>query len=281
MAFNYYDELRTGNAQGWISYLNRHYINLVAPEVQIFKLNKEETELDELYGEAKNARLYLPPFTIRAFYLDNLYQQMVGYETMPYMETEEETMQFVLNFDEMVEKIRELKNRKISSIYIDYSGDGEPTALKDGNTFIIKENDSVVAEWDLTDVQYGTTKKLTNEIDQLSSFSAALEGKNDTSTDLVSFNETRFKHSRLLVYSPDTTFANITEVVEKGDVVLSNKWKLYEVASNIPGGNFGWDYATFVLTCNLRTLDEVQLPGDYNTQIEKHQHGLEHRVDME
>jgi hypothetical protein len=281
MAFNYFDELATGNTQSWISYLNRHYIETVAPQVKVFKLDKKATPLDEFYNETSSARIYRPSFEIRALYLDQLYQQVVGQDTMPYLETDEAAMQFILNFDNMVQTIRELKNQKISEIYIEYSGDDEPTALKRDDTFTIKVNDSPLVSYDLTEAAYGTTKKLTQVINSLPNFSATLEGKNDTSTDLVDFKETRFKHSRLLVYSPDRTYENMTDVIEKGDVVLTNKWKLYEVASNIPGGNFGWNYATFILTCNLRTLDEVQLPQDYNTQIKKHQHNLEQRVNME
>ena len=49
----------------------------------------------------------------------------------------------------------------------------------------------------------------------------------------------------------------------------------------MPGGDFGWDYATFVLDCNTRTLDKSDLPGDYVRQIIGGEYGIKDKVDME
>lgn len=278
--FNYYDEIKSGNTANWINYLNANYIKTYAPPIKVFKLDKQATELDELYGEVKTSRIYLPPFEMRAFHLDNKWTQMVGEGTMPYLEPEED-LQFIVNFEDMVQKIRALKERHVTDIYIDYGGTGNPTALKENNNFIVKEDDIEVGNFDLTASAYNTTKKLSTAINGISNFSTSFEGNNDSSINIVSFRETRFKHSRLLVYSQDHTYDSITDIIEKGDVILSNKWKLYEVLSNMPGGNFGWDYATYVLVGNLRTLDEAELTQDYITQIKRHEYNLRQKIDME
>jgi hypothetical protein len=279
--FNYYDELSKGSSLDWISYINRYFIRSSSPEVKVFKLDKKATPLDNLYGETSYARIYTPPFSIRAHYLDQSYQQMLGLESMPYLETDEGNIQFVINFDEMVQKIRNLKKLKKTKLYISYKGTGRATIQKLNNIFTIKVNGAEIANFDLTSETYNTVKKLNSAINALTNFTTLLKGENDSSIDLISFNEAVVTSDVLLIYSLDKIYLNMTDVIEKGDVILTNKWKLYEVASNIPGGNFGWDYSTFILTCNLRTLDEVQLPGNYNSQIIKHQHGLEHKVDME
>jgi hypothetical protein len=278
--FNYYDNLRTGPSQKWISYLNERYIKLYAPPIKIFKLDKKATILDELYGEVKSSRIYLPPFEMRGFHLDNKWAQMVGSGTMPYLEPEED-IQIVVNFEDMIKTIRDIKNHHISDIYISYSGNKEPIAFKNNNIFTIREDMVDVAVYDLNNTSYNTTKKLSIAINTLANFSTEFSGDNDSSLSLVSFNETRFKYNKLQIYSPDITYQNITEVIEKGDIVLTNKWKVYEVLNNMPGGNFGWDYATFVLTCNLRELDKTKLPQNYIEQIKRHEYSLRDKIDLE
>ncbi len=278
--FNYYDELKSGNTQGWVNYLNKHYMELNAPLVKVFKLDKKRTKIDDLYGEVESSRLYLPPFEIRAFHLTNDFSQLLGSGSMPYLESEE-PMNFIINFETMVQTIRELKTKKVSNMYISYTGSGNPTALKNGNVLEIKIDDSLAHSFDLEHHSVRTVKKLVAEINSINGFSAIFEGDNDSSANLVNFKETRFKHGKLHVYTPDETYENITDVIEKGDVILTNKWRLYEVASNVPTQDFGWEYSTFTLQCNLRTLDEAILPGNYMEQIKKHQYGLAHKVDME
>lgn len=278
--FNYFDEITTGNTQKWISYLNKNYINTYAPTVRVFKLDKVATELDPLYNEATSARIYLPPLEIRAFHIDNKWMQMVGEGTMPYLEPEED-IQFVLNFEDMVQKVRELKNTHISDISIEYSGNGNPTMIKSGNTLTVKVDDIAVGTYDLTNTLYNTTSKLSSVINALTDFTVISSGENDSSINIVSFAETRFKHSTLVIYSPDHTYENCTDIFEKGDVVLTHKWHLYEIFTNLPGGDFGWDYATFVLGCNTKNLDEVILPSDFNQQIARHEYGLRDKLNME
>ena len=278
--FNYYDELKNGNIHGWASYINKHYMHLNAPTIKIFKLDKERTIIDDFYGEVQSSRLYLPPFEMKAFHLTNTWEQLIGSGSMPYLESEED-MSFIVNFEDMVQVIRDLQIKKIANLYISYSGAGSPTALKKDNYLILKINDVVVEEIDLEHYSARTVKKLSNVINSISDFSATFEGDNDVSTNLINFKETRFNLSKLHIYTPDYTYSHITDVIEKGDLILTNKWRLYEVSSNMPGNDFGWEFTTFVLHCNLRTIDEAILPGNYVEQIKKHQYGLTHKIDME
>jgi len=278
--FNYYDELKFGNLQNWISYINNHYMELNAPTVKIFKLDKANTIIDDFYGEVKSARLYLRPFEMRAFYLTNPFDQMIGSGSMPYLESEEE-MIFIVNFENMVKTIRDLKDKEVSSIYISYNGEDNPTAYKSGNILTLKVNDQIVKSFDLTLPDFRTTKKLTQQINTVPFFYAYMEGENDSSSNIISFKETRLKHGKLHIYTPDTVYSNITDVIEKGDLILTDKWRLYEVNSNVPTQDFGWEYSQFTLKCHLRTLDEANLPDNYIEQIRKHQYGLASKVDME
>jgi len=199
---------------------------------------------------------------------------------MPYLEPQDD-IQIVANFEDMIQKIRTLKNKHISNISIEYSGTGNPTMLKSEDTLTVKVNDITVATYDLTDTSYNTTTKIRNAINVLADFSATITGENDSSVNIVSFAETKFKHSVLVIYSPDHTFDNSTDIIEKGDVILTHKWHLYEVFVNLPSGDFGWDYSTFVFTCNTKNLDEVILPNNFNEQIARQEYGLRSKIDME
>lgn len=262
----------------WINQINNAYMNLAAPTIKIFKLDKVKTVLDDLYKEEKYARIYLPPFDIRAFHLDMRWTQMLGPE--PFKE-QEENIQLTMNFENMVQVIRDLKNTHISDMYITYSGTGVPSALKTAAQFQLKVGDDTIATYDLQDTAYNTVSKLASFIAGLSNFSVTISGVNDSSIDLVNFAQTSFQDAQLGVYSKDNTYENITDVIELGDLVLTNKWRLYEVLNAMPSGDFGWAYVQYAVTCNLIRMDQVNLPGDYETQIADHQYGIKDRINME
>ena len=278
--FNYHDSFKSLGFNKWVSELNKKYINISAPSVQIFKLDKTITRVDELYGETEGSRIYLPPFSMRMMYLDNPWAQNLGVGNSPYLEKEENIL-FTVNFEDMVNEIRNLKNRHISDIEINFIGIGSGSLENTGTNLLFKKNGTLVTSFNLEDSLYSTTQKLTDRINLLSDFTATLNGDNDSSISLVPFSEMRFQGNIINVYSQDTTYINCTDIIEKGDVILTQKYKLYEVYSNLPGGDFGWDYATMGLSCNLRTLDKADLPSDYVRQIKDKEYGLRDKVKME
>jgi len=255
-------------------------MSLGSPMIKVFKMDKAETQKDTLYGEENTSRIYLPPFEIRAFHFDNPFRQLLGYEALI---EEEDNLQLVVNFEDMVQKIRDLRGGHISDMYISYNGDSSntPSAYKNGDTFLLKVNGSIVQTYDLSSTAYNTTKKLGTAIDVENDFSVTLYGKNDESSNIVNFNDTTFKGSTLRIYSLDHTYDNITDIIEIGDVILTNKWRLYEVKNAVPTGDFMWDYVTYTLFCNLARIDQVSLPKDYEEQIAEHQYGLKNKLDME
>jgi len=262
----------------WVNHINKAYINLTAPLIKVFKLDKTATKTDTLYNEEKSSRIYLPPFEMRAFHLDNAWQQTLGiYAT----EEKEETMQFGTNFEDMVQRIRDLKNSHITDMYITYAGTGTPSASNDGTDFIIKVNGSIIKSFDLTNHVYNTTLKLGTNINLIEDFTVTIYGKNDVSIALENFAETSFKTQTLEVFTLDATYANITDVIENGDAILTNKWRLYEVANAMPFGDFGWDYTMWRLDGTLAKLDQMDLPANYQDEIEEHQYGIKDKISLE
>lgn len=227
--------------------------------------------------EAKN-RIYLNPYDMRAFHLDNSWQQMLGVFAT---EEQEDTMTFICNFEDMVQRIRDLKHGHISDMNITYSGSGTPSALKNSNTFTVKLNGAIVLSYDLLSANYNTIRKLGTAVNTLDNWTVTLQGKNDLSSSLVDFNEVSFTNQILNVFSEDTQYDNVTDVIEAGDAILTNKWRLYEVRNAQPFGNFGWDYVEWKLECGLARLDQVNLPANYAEEIKENQYNLKQKISME
>ena len=263
----------------WVNFINKAYINFVAPTIKVFKHDKKRTNIDPVYAEEQFTRMYLPPFTLRAFHLDNTWKQILG-GMQPYRE-EEDNIQFVLNFQNMVQTVRGLKYSHIAELHIKYNGVGNPTAVKTGTILIFKVNGSIVGYYDVSYQSYNTVSKLGNAINSLPNFSVILKGQNDSSVNLVSFAEVTYKNGELVIYSLNPLYQNLTDVIEYGDIILTNKWRIYEVINANPGGDFGWDWVTYVISCNLAKIDQVILPGDYNKQVKEHQFNLLQKTNME
>lgn len=281
--FNYYDELKNGNTADWISYLNKHYMEVNAPSVYVFKLDKEATEIDTLYGGEgfDGARIYLNPFEIRMNYLDATWTQQLGVDTMPYLEIQEEDTVFAVNFENMVQKIRDLKQGHSSDIFVEYSGTEEVSFEKINTSLIVRVGGSILQEFNLEASNYRTIKKLVAGINNLSKFIAYYEGENDISANIVNFRETRFKNKKINIFTEDETYKNSTDIIEKGDLILTDKYFLYEVQSNVPAGNIGWDFSIMLLTANTRSLDKAELPNNWNDLIARREYGLRQQIDME
>lgn len=262
----------------WASFMNRSYINIAAPKIKVFKLDKTVTNVDTLYGEENTSRIYLPPIEMRAFMLTNKWRQLLNLEA--YKE-EEDNMDFIVNFEDMVQKIRDKKNGHTSEIHITYNGLGVPSASKQGNTFTLKIDDSIQVSYNLNNTSYNTVQKLATNINAIGYYTLKLVGINDSSINLVDFEETSYKNNTLLLYSQESYYDNITDVIELGDLILTNKFRLYEVFNANPSGDFGWDWVTYTLSCNLARIDTVNLPSNYNEQIRRNQYGIADKINME
>jgi len=196
-------------------------------------------------------------------------------------EEQEETMQFIVNFEDMVQRIRDLKHGHITDMFVTYTGNSIPSMININNTFIVKLSGVVTNTYNLLDTDYNTTKKLATAINTIDNWSVTLRGTNDVSTALEDFNETVFTGQTLNVFSEEVLYNNVTDVIEAGDAILTNKWRLYEVKNAQPAGDFAWDYVTWRLDCTLARMDQMDLPSDYAEEIKQNQYSIKDKVGME
>jgi len=257
--------------QQWVDFMSKSYIDSVGPEVKVFKMDKTETQLDELYGESSQGRIYLPPFPIRTIYDSN---KWVGFLDAGGYQEQEETLTMMINFGNMVKKITDLRKKHVAELYISYAGKGTPFVEKVDSVLILYVNNKVHLTIDLTNNLFSTIRKLASRIDMYTNWSCKIEGENDLSVNLIDFNKTSFNQRETMIYTIDQTYKNITDVIEMGDTILTSRYRLYEVTSAAPAGDFGWNYSLWQLGLELASPDRFNLPGNYIEQMRDNQHGL-------
>jgi hypothetical protein len=272
MEVNYSELLKDTKYSQYFSYLNDKYFELNAPKLRIFKLDKQTTNIHDLYGFEQNSRIYLPLFELRGIYKTNPWELLMDSSSIS---EKEDPITFVVNLDRMVSTIRELKTNHISEIIIQYTNTAPyntPGIKKENNQLIFYVNRNIISTIDLT--TYRSVKSVVTQINNITDFTASFT-INDEINNINDFEYKTFKGQSLLIYSLDHTYDNCTDVIEMGDLILTDKWRLYEVKFAKPGGDFGWNWATYEMKAELIELDIADgLPGDYRKLIEQHQYGL-------
>lgn len=263
----------------WVNHLNKSYINLYGPKIKIFRLDKVATKKHELYiEESQNGRLYLPPIELRSLHDDGKWRGSLGMNI--YGESEQPMVMYV-NFEDMVQKMTEARRRHISNLYIKYLGQGIPTIQKRNNILTVWIGKVKTLEYDLNNRAYSTIRKLASHIHSFDDFECELEGENDLSRNILEFDKTSFSGRQVLIYTEDTAYNNVTDVIEMGDAILTNKYRLYEVQDVAPAGEFGWNYTTWKIECKLASVENFNLPGNYVEQIKRNSYGLKTKIGME
>lgn len=271
--FNYFEAINNSQTSQWTSQLSEAYINLTGTPCLVYKLDKVETPIDELYNETSTSRIYLPPFQIKMLHLINGYTQNMGNNYL-YSELDVNNIQFVVNFQEMVTIIRDLRATHICDVNISYKGSGKAFVENIDNVLSLYVNCTAVAQFNLDDNENNTIQKLVNKINQISNFSASFTGKNDASVNLVSFAKTRIKGKTLNIFVPNNVYKNCTDIIEKGDIIIDSTARAYQVNQNLFSNNNMWSYQTMVLDCSKIKTDYINLPGNYVQQIKINQFGL-------
>ncbi len=270
--FNYSDFLKSSQQRQYNSYMNDRYIELNGMTVYVFKLDKVLTKKSELYGSEISSRIYLPHFPIRALYTTN---KWIGQLSLNVYEEEENNIEFTMNFDRMVKTHRDLKEKISGELSIQYIGNGTPFIEKKDSTLKLTIDTNIVFDSDLNNSDINTMKKLVTKINTLQGFSSSYTGDNESSVNLDNISKTNIKNITKKINVKDKTYANITDVIELGDVILTDKFRLYQVLQANPAGDIGWNYSTYIVKGNLCDMSLVDsLPNDYRKIINDRQYGL-------
>ena len=278
MGYNYFYDLKNGGTQKWANYINQKYIDLSGIPVLYFKMDKVATPIDTLYGEEEHSRYYLNPIEINSIALDPVWKQVLGFADTQLYQEKSEPISFVVNLDNMVQTIRGAKNSKLVNFDISYTGIGAVSCLNINGNFQIKVNGTPIVNVNLS--SYPMTNSLYTYLSGITNLSINRSGGNYQSSQLVQFNETSFTGNIISVYVRNTEYDNCTDAIEKGDIVLTPNNYLFEVATNMITGDFGWDYSTYTMQCSRMSLENVTLPNNYIQRVYRKDGRLE-RINFE
>ena len=271
MSFNYIDAFNSSSQLEYKSKQHDASVEIQGRRCYVFLLDRKKTEVSEVYNEAKNGRIYLPHFEQRALYSLNEFQGLIGLNN--YVE-KEDTLKFEFNFARMVCNIRDLKDKKAGKLMIKNISNEIFLLSIENNKFVVKsKNQVILLEEDLTKYKSITAfinlaKKRCSVID-LSYEGDMEEAKNINS---VSMRLVPNRKEEILVN--DRLYENCGDVIDNGDIILTDKYKLYQVNNAYPTGAMVNEYTSWTCHCNVTDIAIANLPDDYRKIITRNSYGL-------
>jgi len=269
--FNYVDAFQNSSQLEFQIKQHDNAVQLQGRRCYIFLLDRTSTELSEIYNEAKNARIYLPHFEQRALYNTNEWQNFVGYNNF---EEKEETMNFEFNFARMVWNIRDLKSKVAGKLIIKNNSEEILHLIVEDGKFILNSKNFVnLLTLELN--KFRSVAALIKEAEsKCSIISMSYEGDMEEAKNITSVNLKLVPNRKNEILIKNRVYQNCGDVIQSGDIILTDKYKLYQVNSAYPSGNQINEYTSWVCKCNVIDLALANLPDDYRKIIARNQYAL-------
>lgn len=270
-SFNYVDAF---NNSSQFEYENKQHdtaVELQGRKCYIFLLDREKTETSEIYNEAIGARIYLPHFEQRALYKLNEWVNNIGLNNFV---EQEDTLEFEFNFSRMVCNIRDLKDKKSGVLTIQNKSEELLHLVIENEFFSLRTSKSVILlEADLT--KFKSIKQFINYIESKCSLvSFSYEGDMEEARNISSINVKLKPNKKETIEILDKTYQNCQDVIWAGDIILTDKYKLYQVTNAYPTGSLVNEYNSWTCKCNVMDLAKASLPNDYRKIVERNRYGL-------
>lgn len=276
--FNYVDSLQSAAQKQYFSNIHDTAILQTGRRAFIYPLDKNLTKTD-IYNNTLN-RVYLPHFELRALYKTNAFIPNLSLDGM-YQEREE-NMEFVFNFERMVNTIRDLKDSvsgtfKIKNVSKDELlieiSNGEFKATTPLGVVIFKEKLE----------EYSSIKLLIDKIkDQTDFVRIEYDGNSEPATSINNFHVVLNRGNTFNINVDNSIYKNISDVIEAGFVIITDRARVYSVVSAVPeNDSYGNEYIGWKCMGKLENLTVVDtLPNDAKQLVQKLTYGLS-KVNME
>lgn len=271
MSFNYIDAFQSSSNLTYQSKEHDNAIELQGRKTYVFLLDRQKTEISEVYNEAENGRIYLPHFEQRALYNTNEWQNVVNFNN--FMETED-TQKFEFNFARMVCNIRDLKDKKSGKLSVKNTSE-EILHLKiEENKFVLTSTKFVeLLNLDLNN--YKSIKSFILDVSKKCSIiSLEYSGDEEEAKNISSINIKLYPNRKESVEVNDRVYQNCGDVIQAGDLILTDKYKLYQVNSAVPTGTQINEYTSWTCSCNTINIALANLPNDYRKIVTRNQYAL-------
>lgn len=271
MSFNYIDAFNNSSQLEYESNQHDKSVELQGRRCYIFLLDREKTEKSEIYNEAVGARIYLPHFEQRALYNMNSWTGSVGLNN--YIETED-TIDFEFNFARMVCNIRNLKDKKSGKLKIKNTSKEILHLIIENNKFIVRSANSVILlSLDLE--SYKSIKQFINDAKaKCSLVDLEYSGDMELAKNIISVNKKLLPNRKEEIDVVSRVYQNCQDVIWDGDIILTDKYKLYQVNNAYPTGAMVNEYTSWTCKCNIIDLAVASLPDDYRKIVERNNYGL-------
>lgn len=271
MSFNYIDAFSQSSQIEYESKQHDAAIQLQGRRCYVFLLDRKNTELSEVYNEAVGSRIYLPHFEQRGLYDTNQWTTNIGLNNV--VETEE-TLKIEFNFARMVFNIRDLKDRTAGSLVVKNTSKEVLRLSTENNRFFLRTSKSVVLlDMDLT--IYKSIKQFINAACQKCSLiEMSYAGDMEEAKAISSINMKLYPNRKESISVADRTYKDCQEVIWPGDIILTDKYKLYQVNNAYPTNHMINDYTGWSCHCNTIDLAMASLPDDYRKIVTRNNRGL-------
>ena len=271
MSFNYIDAFNSSSQLEYKSKQHDASVEIQGRRCYVFLLDRKKTEVSEVYNEAKNGRIYLPHFEQRALYSLNEFQGLIGLNN--YVE-KEDTLKFEFNFARMVCNIRDLKDKKAGKLMIKNISNEIFFLSIENNKFVVKsKNQVILLEEDLTKYK-SITAFINSAKKRCSVIDLSYEGDMEEAKNINSVSMRLVPNRKEEILVNDRLYENCGDVIDNGDIILTDKYKLYQVNNAYPTGAMVNEYTSWTCHCNVTDIAIANLPDDYRKIITRNSYGL-------
>ena len=266
--FNYVDSLMNSTNIQFMADQHDHAIQTTGRKSYIFLLDRVETELSEVYKEEKHGRIYLPHFEQRSLYKTNTFISQL--DTANYTE-KEDSLEMEYDFGRMVHNINELKSKSAGKLTLT-NNSKIPLEFEINDKFVIKNYSEILYSKKIEGTVYNFINTVINE-------TSLVKFEYVGDSEVLDFLEkTNFKllpRRKREITLNNSVYKNTYDVISRGDLVLNDRFKLYQVVGAYPKNDSYGQYISWNVELQLFNLAKADgLPNDFKELIEENQYGL-------
>lgn len=265
--FNYIDNINSSTYFNFVSDQHDQAINMTGRKTYIFKLDKVDTELSEVYREEKHGRVYLPHFEQRALYKTSLFVSQL--DTQNFTE-KENNLELEYNFGRMVHNIHELKSKSIGVLNIK-NVSKIPLTIEIDKSFILRNNSELLYEVSLD----GSIFSFLNKLKETSLIEASYSGDGESLDFIEKVNLRLLPRRNTDIQLSNSIYKNVTDVIDRGDIIVTDRKRVYQVVAAYPRDDNYQNYVSWKIQGELINLAKVDgMPNDFAELIKENQYNL-------
>lgn len=266
--FNYIDSLMNSTNVQFMADQHDHAVQTTGRKSYIFLLDKIETELSDVYKEEKHGRVYLPHFEQRALYKTNTFSSLL--DSANYTE-KEENLEMEFDFGRMVHNINELKSKSAGKLVLTNSSK-IPLEFEISENFIIRNYSEILYSKKIEGSIYNFINSILNET-KLVNFEYTGDSEELSFLEKLSFKLLPRRKKEIILNN--SIYKNTSDVITRGDLILNDRFKLYQVVGAYPKNDSYGQYISWNVELQLFNLAKADgLPNDFKELIEENQYGL-------